>query len=213
MKRLFLGVVLIVLVGLGGFFYRNALEYSARPIACPVETFSCPDGTQLPHMGLSCSFPACPPPNVSVPSLDIAFALPPGVSEVTPSDASVEAAYETPTVSATEVGTILIRRYAVSASSTALATIQETAINLTSGMPASVTQFTSADLGTRHFTVVTVDRFEGQVNVAYYLARTSDVLRFDAIDRGVDWMNPDLDVSALPAQAALRSMLGTLQGR
>ena len=212
MKNLFLGLAFIVLVGFGGFFYRNAIEYSARPIACPVEKFSCPDGTQLAHIGLSCTFPPCPPPNVSVAELGIAFALPDGTSAVTPNDQSVVAAYETPTMSETEVGTILVRRFAIAASSTALATIQKTAINLTADIPASATQFSSTDLGTHRFTVVTVDRFEGQIDVAYYLARPTDVLRFDAIDRGVDWTNPNLDVNGLPAQTALRRLLTTLQG-
>lgn len=212
MKNLFLGIALIVLIGFGGFFYRNAVEYAARPITCPVEKFSCPDGTQLAHVGLSCTFPACPPPNVSIDSLSVAFALPDGVSAVTPSNPSVIAAYETPTMSETEVGNITVRRFAIAASSTALETIQKTAINLTADLPVSATQYSSTDLGGHHFTVVTVDRFEGQIDVAYYLARAADVLRFDAIDRGVDWTNPNLDVAGLPAQTALRKMLTTLQG-
>lgn len=92
---------------------------------------------------------------------------------------------------------------------TALATIQQTAIGGASGLPVSVTSFTSTVLGTHRFTVVTIERF---VNVAYYLARGSDVLRFDAIDRGVDWTNPSLDITKLPTQTALRKMLTTLQG-
>jgi len=212
MKRLFLGIAIILLLGAGGFFYRNAIEYSPHPIACPVEKYTCPDGTQLDHLGLSCDFPACPPPNVSVSDLGIAFALLPNTQEVTPSDASVVAAYEIPGLSSTGVGSILIRRFPIHASSTALDTIQQTAINITSDLPATATQFSSTDLGTHHFTVVTLDRFEGQIDVAYYLARTTDVLRFDAIDRGVDWTNPSLDVQALPAQTAIRHLLTTLQG-
>ena len=60
--------------------------------------------------------------------------------------------------------------------------------------------------------MVNIERFEGVVTVAYYLARTTDVLRFDAIDRGVDWTNPSLDTAVLPTQTALRNLLTSLQG-
>jgi hypothetical protein len=213
MKNLFLGLVIILLVGFGGFFYRNAVEHSPRPISCPVETFTCPDGTKLSHTGLSCNFPTCPPPNVSIADLGIAFALPANVSSVTPNDSSIEAAYETPTVSSTEIGSVLVRKYPISASSTALETIQQSAIGGASGLPISPTSFTSTELGSHHFTVVAIERFEGVVTTAYYLARNTDVLRFDAIDRGVDWTNPSLDIASLPAHAALLKMLATLQGQ
>ncbi|MDP2651967.1 MAG: hypothetical protein Q8O94_02435, partial [bacterium] len=62
-------------------------------------------------------------------------------------------------------------------------------------------------------TVVSIERFEGVIDTAYYLARSGDVLRFDAIDRGTDWTNPNLDISALPAHAALLKLLATLQGQ
>jgi len=68
-------------------------------------------------------------------------------------------------------------------------------------------------LGAHRFTVVSIERFEAVIDTAYYLARSADVLRFDAIDRGVvNWTDPSLDTTALPAVTALRQLLVTLQG-
>ncbi|MBU6490827.1 hypothetical protein KGQ25_01545 [Patescibacteria group bacterium] len=210
MKGLLFGVLLVFLVGIGGFIYRNAVEFSNQPIACPVDAEICPDGTSVSRTGLSCTFPACPPPNVSFPGVAIVFAIPSGFVSAALPDATTIAAYEMPAAS-TSTADIIIRHYAVAASSTALAVIQQTAINLASGAPAPVTAFSSTILGTHRFTVVSIERFEGVIDVAYYLTRGTDVLRFDAIDRGVvNWTDPNLDSSVLPAQAALRKLLATL---
>lgn len=210
-----LGILFIVLLGLGGFAYRNIAERSTRPIACPLDALVCPDGTAVARTGLSCSFPACQPPNVSLSNVAIAFAVPSGFAEATLPDAASVSAYESSVAaSSTQAASIVIRRYAFSASSTALSAIQQTAIGGASGLPISATRFTSTTIGNHRFTVVSIERFEGVVNTAYYLARGTDVLRFDAIDRGVmGWGDSRLDVSALPAHAALEKLLSTLQGR
>jgi hypothetical protein len=50
------------------------------------------------------------------------------------------------------------------------------------------------------------------VDTAYYLARGSDVLRFDAIDGNVtNWADSSLNIQQLPVNAALRKLLTTLQ--
>lgn len=214
MKNLLLGILLITVVGIGGLVYRNAAEHPSEQIACPMDARLCPDGTAVSRVGSSCTFAECPLPNVSLPESKISFALPAGyvVAEV-PDGASV-AAYNLPaTASSTEIASIVIRRYAIIASSTALTTIQQTAIGGASGMPVSATSFTSTVLGGYRFTVVQIERFEGVIDTAYYLAHGTDVLRFDAIDRGAAWTDPTLDVSALPAHAALRALLATLQGQ
>lgn len=210
MKSLWYGILFIIVIGIGGFAYRNALERSAQPIACPVDALMCPDGTTVARTGLSCIFPACPPPNVALSDIGVAFALPDGFIATRSTEEDIVATYETNTV-ATEPGTITIRRYAL-ASSTPLEVIKATAIGGASGLPINPTSFTSTELGTHRFTLVAIERFEGVVHVAYYLARGNDVLRFDAIDRGADWTNPSLDITVLPTQAALRRMLTTLQG-
>ena len=211
MKTLFWGILLLILVGIGGVVYRNAVEHPAQPIACPIDAKLCPDGASVGRTGLSCTFPMCPPPNVSLESASIAFAVPNGFVGSGFFDEASVAAYAPAAATSTASASIIIRRYAISASSTALATILETAVGAASGAPVSPTSFTSAMFGPHRFTVVSIGRFEGVIDTAYYLARGTDVLRFDAIDRGADWTNPSLDVSALRAHAALAKLLATLQ--
>ncbi len=214
MKSLFLGILVIIIVGFGGLVYRNATEHPTQPIACPLDAMVCPDGTSVARTGTSCTFSACPPPNTSLPDAAVAFAIPEGFAATALPDTASIAAYDTAGgASSTEPASIFIRRFTINASSTALATIQQTAINIPSGLPAGATSFTSSVVGNHRFTVVTVERFEGVIDTAYYLARASDVLRFDAIDRNADWTNPNLDVLALPAHAALAKLLISLQGQ
>ena len=215
MKSLFFGILLIILLGVGGLVYRNAVEHPLQPIACPLDAELCPDGTAVSRTGNSCTFPACPPPNVSLASINVAFAVPAGFGDLALPDAPSVAAYTLPAnASSTGDANIIIRRYSIDASSTALAVIQQTAISGASGMPVSATSFTSTVLGSHRFTVATVERFEGVVDTAYYLARGTDVLRFDAIDMNVTgWTDPGLNQSALPAHAALLKLLSTLQGQ
>lgn len=211
MKSLFLGILLVIIIGIGGLVYRNAVEHPLQPITCPMDALVCPDGTAVSRTGNSCTFSPCPPPNVSLTNIGISFAVPAGFVIAGLPDATSVAAYEMPTASSTEVSSIVIRQYVVTASSTTLATIQQTAIGGASGAPVSTTSFSSVVLGARRFTVVSIERFEGVIDTAYYLARGSDVLRFEAIDRGADWTNPNLDVAALPAHKALEKLLATLQ--
>ena len=171
----------------------------------------CPDGTSVSRTGLSCTFPTCPPPNVSIADVGISFAIPDGFTASEVTDDSSVAAYQMNNASSS--ADIIIHQFAITASSTALATIQQTAIGGASGAPVGATSFSSTTLGTHRFTVVSIERFEGVVDTAYYLARENDVLRFDAIDHGVtNWSNTGLDVSTLPANVALQKMLTTLQG-
>lgn len=214
MKSLFLGILAIIIIGIGGLVYRNAIEHPSQPIACPADALVCPDGTSLGRSGSTCAFPACPPPNVSLPDVGVSFAVPAGFTAAELSDAANIAAYEMAASTVDMASSINISRYAITASTTALATIQQTAIGNPSGMPVGITSFTSTVLGTHRFTVVSIERFEGVVDTAYYLARAADVLRFDAIDRGItNWNDSNLDFSKLPAHAALLKLLMTLQGQ
>jgi hypothetical protein len=213
MKSLFLGILFIIILGFGGLVYRNSVEHPTQPITCPLDAMICPDGTSISRTGSSCTFSSCQPPNVSLSSINISFALPDGFAAIALPDSASIAAYTLFTVSSTSAADIIIRRYAIAASSTALSTIQQTAISGASGAPVSATSFSSTVLGTHRFTVVSVERFEGVIDTAYYLARNTDVLRFDAFDSGADWTNPNLDVGALPAHTALTKLLVTLQGQ
>jgi len=213
MKNLFLGVVAIILIGIAGLVYRNAAEHPSQQIACPLDALVCPDGTSVVRTGPSCTFSACTFPNVTLNPVGISYAIPEGFASTSISNAATIASYISISTS-TEPSSISIRRYPVGASSTPLETIQSTAISGASGAPVSVTNFSSKVLGTHRFTVVLIERFEGIIDTAYYLARTNDVIRFDAIDRGISsWTSPSLDVSALPAHSALLKLLGSLQGQ
>lgn len=210
MKEILLGILFILIVGVGGLVYRNAAEHPLQPIACPMDAKICPDGTAVGRAGPSCVFAECALPNISLKEAGISFALPEGFGDAEITDAASIAAYEMNTGSST--AKIIIRRYAVDASSTPLAVIQQTAIGGASGLPVPVTSLTSATLSSRRFTVASLERFEGVIDTAYYLPSGAGVLRFDAIDMGVEgWTDPNLDLSKLPARAALVKLLLTLQ--
>jgi hypothetical protein len=214
MKTLLLGIAFIILVGVGGLVYRNAVEHPSQPIACPLDALVCPDGTAVGRTGSSCTFPACPLPNVLLAEVGISYAIPSGFAEVALPDAASVAAYDASSTASSSAAHLIIRSYTVDASSTPLATIEETAIGGASGAPVPATAFTSSVFGTHRFTVVALERFEGTIDTAYYLARGRDVLRFDAVDTGVlGWTDSALDVSALPAHAAIVKLLATLVGQ
>lgn len=211
MKSLFYGILLIIVIGIGGLVYKNAVEHPSVPIACPVGTLTCPDGTTVSRVGTSCVFPTCPPPNVTLADIALSFAIPDGYASVSPPDSASVAAYEEPSTGIA-TSTLIIRRYLISASSTALATIQATAIGSPSDLPIPATSFTSTVIGNHRFTVAAIERFEGVVDTAYYLSRGADVIRFDAIDRNVmNWTDPSLDTRTLPGAVALKKLLTTLQ--
>ncbi len=211
MKGLLLGILLIVAAGVGGLVYRNAVEHPSEPIACPLDAEKCPDGTSVSRTGLSCTFPECPPPNISLAGDNVSFAVPAGFVVAVLPDAASIAAYQDASVSSTSAASVVIRRYALAASSSS-DVIRQTAIGSPSGAPVDVTAVSSSELGGRRYTVVSIERFEGVVDTAYYFARNADVLRFDAIDSGVsNWMDARLDISTLPAHAALLKLLATLQ--
>jgi hypothetical protein len=211
MKTLLWGITILIIIGIGGFMYRNAVESSQGAVACPVSFFQCPDGTEIPPLAGSCSFPACPPPNVSFPDSNLAFAIPDGFSATTTPDSASIAAYTNGTASTSAL--IIIRLFTVASSSTPLAVIQQTAITMPSGALLPVGALSSITLGGMNFTVAPIERYDGVVDTAYYLARGTDVLRFDAIDQNVPgWTAGDnLDTSTLPGDNALRQLLGTLQ--
>lgn len=212
MRSLLLGIFFIIIIGVGGLVYRNVLEYRVQPTACPLDALVCPDGTSVSRTSLACSFPACPPPNVSLSDMHISFALPEGFTSGS-SDAKGVMTYSLSSA-ASLAPSITIRRYAITASTTALATIQQTAVDEVSKVPVSATSYSSTVLGNYRFTVIVIQRLNGTVDTAYYLARTDDVLRFDAIDTGVtNWSDKDLKTTLLPAHRALEKLLTTLQGQ
>ncbi|MGH7175010.1 MAG: hypothetical protein ACREGR_01460 [Minisyncoccia bacterium] len=206
MKTLLYGILLIILVGIGGLIYRNAVSHPMAPAgACPLDAKLCPDGSAVGRVAPACNFAPCPPPNVSVAG--IVFALPGGYASTTLPDDSSVAAFVSEGVTPSQ---IVIHSYAL-ATSSAQDVIYATAVGDASGAPVSPSAFSATTIGTRTYTFVVLGRSEGVIHAAYYLPVGGSVLRFDAIDQAADWTNPNLDISVLPADSALRAMLTTLQ--
>lgn len=217
MKLLLAGIVLIVVVGLGGFVYRNALEHRSTPTqtACTLEAKICPDGTTARRTGPSCAFAPCLPPNASVDALGIAFALPAGYSDHG-STTLVPPWYRMFTKSASStdsVHAIVIRDYAIPTGSTTDEVILANTLLEPSDMPPKdMSAFSPKIIGTRTFLEIVTSRFEAVVSSSYFLIRKHDVLEFEIIERDViNWTSPSLIPDNLPQHQALIKMLGTLE--
>ena len=62
MKELLLGIALIILLGIGSFLYKNAVQkgpVSNAPVACTLDARICPDGSAVGRTGPACEFEAC----------------------------------------------------------------------------------------------------------------------------------------------------------
>lgn len=215
MRILFAGIGLIILIGIAGFVYRNALERPAGPAsgACTLDAKICPDGTGVGRSGPSCEFAACPPPNTEFPDAGIAFVIPDGYAlRAGPAgDSEMVAAYER-TGTSTPADTIFIHRYLIPQGMTADDIIlAHTRLEPSGLAPESMNDFSPRIIASRTFLSIGIERFEGQVHSAYYLPREDDVLAFEVIERSVpDWTDPDLIVDNLPQHRALVRMLSTL---
>jgi hypothetical protein len=78
--------------------------------------------------------------------------------------------------------------------------------------PKDMSVFSPVIIGTRTFSEITLERFEGVVSTAYFLVRANDVLEFNVVEHDVkDWTDPKLIVDNLPQHQALLKMLGTLE--
>ncbi len=126
MKQLIAGIVLIVVLGLAGFLYRNALEHPVTGTppatqACTLEAKVCPDGTSVGRTGPACAFAPCPLPNIENAALGIAFVLPAGYTAdagALGTDATLAAVFDKPSKGDVP-NSILVRRYPIPAGKTA----------------------------------------------------------------------------------------------
>lgn len=221
MKQLIAGIVLIIVVGLGGFLYRNILERNAIPqpgeTACTMEAKVCPDGQSVGRSGPVCAFAPCPLPNVELSAIGIAFAIPGGYvqNQAAPGDdATLIAAFEKAAGNGYPPHAIVVRRYPIAEGETADTVILNNTMLEPSGMqPESMEEFGFATVAGRTYRTITIERFEAQVHTAYYLPRAADVLKFEIIERDVpEWTEPSLDIMTLTEHAAFLRMLETLQG-
>ncbi len=216
MKQLIAGVVILLVIGIGGFLYRNALERppvatNPEPVACTADARVCPDGASVGRTGPNCTFAACPPPNVELGSIQVSFAVPPGYTENRDALGAGQAlvAYQKPGMGGSR-HIIAIRAFPISGSATS--TILANTMLSPSGLqPKSMSEFKPKIIQGRTFSCITLERFEGQVHTACYLVRASDVLRFEVLEMDVDWMNPALVIDQLPEHRVFYGMLATMQ--
>ncbi|MBP6860300.1 MAG: hypothetical protein KBC38_01915 [Candidatus Pacebacteria bacterium] len=216
MKLLLAGIVLILVIGFAGFFYRNTMERFDDPQvgACTLDAKICPDGTSLGRTGPECTFAQCPFPNAEFPDAGLSFVIPDGYElRAGPAgDSSMVAVYEK-TGTTTPPHTIFIHRYAipegVSAEEVILA---NTTLSPSDMRPESIEKYSPRVIASRTFLSIVIERFEAQVHSAYFLPRENDVLAFEVIERDItNWTEPDLIVANLPEHQTLLRLLSSLQ--
>lgn len=212
MKSLFFGIVLILLIGIAGFFYRNVMERTAapEPVACTMDAKVCPDGSSVGRVPPSCEFAPCPAQGSESRDYGISYSVPEGYA----ADGSpLGITYGKPALGGSVDHTIRIRRFAIPEGQTA----EEVILANTRYQPADMQaedfeRFETESIGGKEFRSTVIERFEAIVHSAYFLARADDVLMFEIVEHDVtDWMEPTLSVKSLPEHAALREMLRTLQ--
>ncbi|MES2225438.1 MAG: hypothetical protein V4480_01335 [Patescibacteria group bacterium] len=220
MKQLAGLAVLLLIIGIAGFLYRNTLEAPTRgtnsqAMACTAEAKVCPDGSSVGRTGPSCAFAACPLPSVELPQIGIFFALPTGYAKnasASTSGDSLVASYEKSMMTEPK-DAIVVRRYPIPAGKGANDVMLAETMYESSGMqPKNMDAFTPVIINGKTFQTIVAERFEGQVHSLYYLPRENDVLRFEVLEHNVaDWTDAKLDTRSLPGHQALEAMLGTLQ--
>jgi hypothetical protein len=220
MKQLLFFVVLIVLLGIGSFLYRNVLEQPTTGTnnsvtACTLEAKMCPDGSSVGRSGPTCAFAACAAPNAELPQISIAFVLPTGFklnpSAPVPGD-SLIAAYQK-SLMPDPTDAIVVRRFVIPAGKTANdVMLSETMYESSGNQPKSMDEFKPIIINGKTYQTIVAERFEGQIHSLYYLPRDHDVLRFEVLEHNVtNWTDAKLDLTTLPVHSAFITMLGTLQ--
>lgn len=220
MKSLVFGVVLIILIGVGGFLYRNVLERTGgeyeEPVACTADAKICPDGSGVGREGPRCEFSACPFPNVELDDARISFVVPTGyrVEESADSkESSLIASFVKDTLSEGVFHRIRVHRFSIEEGSTG----EDTILLHTRYQPADMEaedfkRFETILLSGKEFRTTVIERFEAQVVSAYYLVRENDVLLFEITEHDVtDWTNETLVIKELPEHKTLLTLLETLE--
>lgn len=218
MKSLIFGIVLILLLGIGGFVYKNVMETTAGKggvVACTADAKLCPDGTGVGRSGPSCEFAECPLPNIELKEARLAFVLPDGYvtdERAYGADTTLLGAFIKP-AGENIFHTIVIRAYPIGEGQSADDTMLAHTVFQPADMQAtSKEKFSPVLINGTTFDHVVIERFEGLVHSAYYLTRESEVLAFEITEHNVtNWTDPSLDISSLPEHKALLSLLGTLQ--
>lgn len=217
MKTLLLGIVLIVLLGVAGFFYRNVMETvgSPEPVACTMDAKICPDGSSVGRVAPLCEFAACPTRDITFVDFNVSIALPEGYTQEPYGEPKkyILDNFLKPSASDSSWHVISLYSYPIEQGKTA----EEVILANTRYQPADMQaedfeRFETETIQGQTFRVTVVERFEAVVHSAYFLARENDVLMFEIVEHDVaDWMEPELVVEELPEHQALRGMLETLQ--
>ena len=202
MKTLALGIVLIILLGVGGFLYRNVLETTGDgPVACTMDAKVCPDGSGVGREGPSCEFTPCPFPEGYF-----------STSEGIGADEEVRVVLEKPSLSESVSHTIVIRQFPLEENTAEEVMLRETVLQPSDMQVEDMEKFDRVLINGRTFHSIVVERFEAQVQSYYYLPRETDVLRFEVHERDVvDWMEPGLQIEELPEHKVLLTLLSSLQ--
>ena len=215
MKQLIALTVILVVLGFAGFMYRNALEHPATPtpVACTMEAKLCPDGTSVGRSGPNCEFSVCAFPNAEDKTIGIAFVVPTGYTanpDAIGADETLRAVFDKP-AKGDVPHSIIIRRYTIPEGKSGEEVIlAHTMFEPSGNTPKSMKEFKPVLINGTTYQSVVLERFEGQVHSAYYVVRATDVLKFEVLEKDVDWTNPKLVVSELPEHKALQGLLATL---
>ncbi len=214
MKQLLSLSAILLVVGIAGFLYRNAVEkpYATEERACTLEAKVCPDGSSVGRSGPSCSFAPCAFPNMELPAAGLSFIVPEGYTADTDAGSAL-AAFSKPATLDWPAHTISVYRYPIPEGETAedvmLANVR---FQPADEQATDLSRFRDLRAGGRTFKEVTVERFEGLVHTSYFFVRDSDVVRFDVSEKGVQgWTDAALDIRALPEHKALSRLLSSLQ--
>lgn len=213
MKQLLAGTILLFVVGVAGFLYRNTVE---RPGVfapdCALETWTCPDGSAVSRSGPTCSFSACAAPNVFLSAASITFLPPEGYSVAEPRTGEL-ARYTKLPIGGSVPQVIAITQYAIGDRSADETMLAESRFQPADEIAETLDErFVQVEIGDHQFYEVTTERFEGLVHTLYYLVRANDVIRFEITEHqvGEEWMSSK-PAREFPEHQVLWRVLETLQ--
>lgn len=223
MKQLLALVVLLAVLGIAGFAYRNALEHPTAPlptqgqdgVACTQDAKLCPDGSSVGRTGPECAFAQCALPNAEDAAIGIGFVIPAGYvanADAIGADETLRAVFDKP-ARISVPHSIVIRRYEIPAGKSGNEVIlAQTMFEPSGTTPASMKEFKPVVINGKTYQTAVLERFEGQVHSAYYLVREKDVLKFEILEKDVqNWTDAKLKVEDLPEHKALQALLTSLQ--
>ncbi len=223
MKQVVFSLVLLLILGIGGFMYRfeeqspktSSSGFASQPVgqACAQDAKICPDGSAVGRTGPNCSFARCPLPNIELTtgSTTIGFVLPSGykVHIVSTDNSDYIGSYIQSAGSAPSV--IDIYNFPIPKGETPSQTmLAQTYFDSTNVLATSTSEFKTITEGKNTFYEIELGKTSSEVHSAYYLYQPSSVLRFDITENGTQ-NSTATDLNTLPQHQALLHMLTTLQ--